>query len=264
MKHIVITGSTRGIGYGLADSFLDLGCAVSISGRSREGVENAVGRISAKHDENDVFGFPCDVIDPEQVKALWDAAKAHFGNIDIWVNNAGVSGPQLKIGEISPSQARIVVETNMLGVIYGSMVAVEGMMEQRMGGIYNMEGMGTDGRMHEGLTLYGMTKYGLDYFTKGLIKETKSTPVLVGSISPGMVITDFILNQYVDRPDEFERAKRIFNIIADRVETVTPWLAERILTNDKHGARFSWFSRRKFFTRVLTNPFRKRNLFEET
>lgn len=261
MKHIVITGSTRGIGFGLADSFLDLGCAVTISGRTHEGVDKAVGEISVKHDRKDVFGYPCDVCKHEQVKALWEAAKVHFGNIDIWINNAGISGPQLMVWEISPSQTRKIVETNVLGVIYGSMIAVEGMLEQGGGGIYIMEGMGTDGRRHEGLTLYGMTKYGLDYFTKGLIEETKGTPVLVGSIRPGMVITDFILKQYEDRPEEFERAKRIFNIIADRVETVTPWLAGRLLANDKHGARISWFTRRKFFTRVLTNPFRKRDLF---
>ena len=89
------------------------------------------------------------------------------------------------------------------------------MLQQGQGSIYNMEGMGSDGRMHDGLVLYGMTKYGLSYFTKGLVKETEGSSILVGSIRPGMIVTDMIKEQYVDRPEEWERAKKIFNIIAN-------------------------------------------------
>ena len=57
-----------------------------------------------------------------------------------------------------------VVDTNLIGVIYGSKVAFSGMQTQGFGQIYNMEGMGSDGRKHEGLTLYGTTKYAQKYF----------------------------------------------------------------------------------------------------
>jgi NAD(P)-dependent dehydrogenase (short-subunit alcohol dehydrogenase family) len=81
MKAIVITGSTRGIGYGLADSFLSLGCRVIISGRTQASVEQAVAKLSPKHQAERIFGHPCDVTQFEQVQALWDAAKAHFGQV---------------------------------------------------------------------------------------------------------------------------------------------------------------------------------------
>jgi len=78
-----------------------------------------------------------------------------------------------------------------------------------------------------------------------------------------MVITDFVTHQFEDRPpEEWERAKRMFNIVADRVETVTPWLAQQVLDNDKNGACISWLSRWKVMGRFLTARFRKRNLFE--
>lgn len=261
MKSIVITGSTRGIGFGLAESFLARDCAVMVSGRNREGVDNAVNELRSRFPEDRVFGHPCDVRDPEQLQALWDEAMSRFGKIDIWINNAGLSGPQMMIWELAPGQVQEVVDTNISGVIFGSQIAVRGMLDQGYGSIYNMEGMGGDGRMHEGLIPYGMTKYGVNYFTRGLVKETKGTSLIIGSIRPGMVITSFVTDQYEDRPEEYEKVKRIFNIIASRVEDVAPWLADKILENDKSGKYISYMSRWKLLFRFLSAPFSKRDIF---
>jgi short-subunit dehydrogenase len=125
-----------------------------------------------------------------------------------------------------------------------------------------MEGMGSDGRMHEGLTYYGTSKYGLHYYNNSLTKETRETPIVIGSLRPGMVATDLLTKQYEGRPEDWERDKRIFNILADRVETVTPWMAARILENEKSGVRISWSSRWKIMGRFLTSPFHKRNVFD--
>ena len=124
-----------------------------------------------------------------------------------------------------------------------------------------MEGLGSDGRRVEGLTLYGSTKYGLCYFTDALVEETRTTPVLVGALSPGMVITDLIMGQYEDRPEDWEAAKRIFNVLADRVEDVAPWMAQRVLDNDRTGVRIKWLTRGKIMGRFIAAPFRKRDLF---
>lgn len=262
MKSIVITGGTRGIGYGLADSFLALGCAVTISGRTRAGVEQATARLSAQHDPGSLLGHPCDVTQVEQVQALWDAATARFGKVDIWINNAGISHPQLDFWEHPPGQIKAVVNTNLVGAMNGAVVALRGMLEQGFGSLYNMEGLGSDGRRVEGLTLYGSTKYAIRYLTDALVQETQGTPLLVGSLRPGMVVTDMLTGQYEERPEDWERAKRIFNILAERVETVTPWLAERVLANNKSGARITWLTRGRSMRRFLAAPFRKRDLFE--
>ena len=262
MKTVVITGSTRGIGYGLADSFLALGCAVTISGRTPEGVKKVVAELSDKHEADRVFGHPCDVRDFEQVQVLWDAAKAHFGKIDIWINNAGLGHAQMDFWELSAEQIRTVVNTNLIGAMYGSKVALRGMLDQGFGGLYNMEGAGSDGSKVHGLALYGSTKCGLRYLDESLARETRGTAVLVGALRPGMVVTDFLTKQFEDRPEEWERAKRIFNILADQVETVTPWLARQVLNNGRNGVRISWGSRWRIMGRFLTAPFCRRNLFE--
>jgi NAD(P)-dependent dehydrogenase (short-subunit alcohol dehydrogenase family) len=263
MKHVVITGSTRGIGLGLAKSFIDLDCSVTISGRSQSDVDRVVMELNSQHHAEPVIGFACDVRESDQVQALWDRSISRFTKVDIWINNAGWSGPQLTAWVISPDQAKEIIETNLLGEIYGSMVAIHGMINQGYGAIYNMEGLGSDGRMLEGLTYYGTSNAGRNYFNQSLIKEAKDTPVIIGTLNPGMVVTDLLTKQYEDRPEEWERDKRIFNILADRVETVTPWMAAQILKNDKSGVRISWSSRWKILGRFLTSPFTKRDVFAD-
>lgn len=262
MKTIVITGSTRGIGYGLADSFLARGCAVTVSGRTSDGVEKAVAELAARHGEDRVLGHPCDVTEYEQVQALWDAAHARFGHIDIWINNAGISHPHVGLWDLAPEQIEAVVDTNLLGVMYGAKVALRGMLDQGFGSLYNMEGLGSDGRKEHSMALYGTTKRGVRYLTESLAQEVQDTPVLVGALSPGMVVTDFLMGQRERSPEVEDRARRIINILADRVETVTPWLAQQVLVNDKNGARITWLTQRKAMSRFLMAPFRKRDLFE--
>ena len=129
MKTVIITGSTRGIGFGLADHFLRRGCAVVVSGRTQPGVDQAVSTLLVKHDTRQVFGVPCEVTEFAQVQALWEAAKAHFGQVDIWVNNAGVSRPQRNVWENPPEDLQAVITTNVLGTLYGSKVAITSMSQ---------------------------------------------------------------------------------------------------------------------------------------
>jgi NAD(P)-dependent dehydrogenase (short-subunit alcohol dehydrogenase family) len=260
-KIVVITGSTRGIGFGLADAFLKEGCAVILSGRTQEAVDRVVQQLNSKYSRGQVAGFACDVSQPEQVNALWDKAVEHFGDVDIWVNNAGYSGNEGMVWERPADELASITQTNILGTVYGSQTAMRGMLQQGHGAIYNMEGMGADGRKHAGLTLYGTSKYAIDYFTESLALEAKETPIIIGRLRPGMVITDMIVDRYKDRPAEWERAKKIFNIIADTVENVSPFLIKRMLENTKSGMVLSYSSSLKLMWRFLTSRFSKRDLF---
>jgi NAD(P)-dependent dehydrogenase (short-subunit alcohol dehydrogenase family) len=263
MKHVVITGSTRGIGFGLAQAFLEHGCTVSVSGRDKESVERTITRLISRFEADRVFGLACDVTMPAQVQTLWDRSVAKFGKVDIWINNAGSSGERGLVWELPVREVQQPVTTNILGTVYGAQTAVRGMLAQGVGAVYNMEGMGSDGRKHAGLTLYGTSKYAIHYFTQSLALEVRETPVIVGALRPGMVITDLIVDRYKSRPEDWDRAKRIFNIIADRVENVTPWLAARILANQKNGAILAYSSSWKLFWRFLSQPFYKRDLFRD-
>ncbi len=264
MKTVVITGSTRGIGYGLADSFLALSCQVVVNGRSQAGVDRAVSELAGRYGSERVLGFTGDVISYENMQGLWDTARTHFGKIDIWINNAGIANPLAKFWEQPPDLIKKVIETNLLGAMYGTSVAMKGMLQQGGGAVYNLEGYGSNGgsRMVEGLELYGSTKAGLRFFDDALFREAEGTTVITGAIQPGMVATQMLSSQYEGKPQDWERARRIFNIIANRVETVTPVLAQKILENTKNGARISFTSRGQILLRFLTAPFVKRKVFD--
>jgi NAD(P)-dependent dehydrogenase (short-subunit alcohol dehydrogenase family) len=182
--------------------------------------------------------------------------------VDIWVNNAGYAGEMGMAWERPVAEVQSVVATNLVGTILGSQTALRGMLRQGQGAIYNMEGMGSDGRKHAGLTFYGTTKYAVHYFTESLAMEVKNTPVLVGALRPGMVATDLLRDRYKDRPEDWERAKKIFNILAERVERVTPWLAHQMLSNQKNGAVLSYSPPWKLLWKFLRSPFVKEQVFD--
>lgn len=258
-RTIVVTGGTRGIGKGLAREFLKRGQNVVICGRGQGSVDAAVSELSSEGvDGARVAGTPCDVTQYDQVQALWDFAKKEFGEIDIWINNAGMSNTRFPIGHLPQDEVEAVAEVNLIGTMNGAQIALKGMNEQGHGALYNFEGFGSNGMKQHGMSLYGCTKFGLTYFTKALIKETEDSPVIVGYMSPGIVITDLSLRDRGKMPPErWEFVKKVFNIIADRVETVTPWLADKVLANTKHGARIAWLTTGKSIRRFIKSRFVK-------
>ncbi len=261
MKNIVIAGSTQGIGYGLADGFLRLGCSVAISGRTQQKVDAAVATLSAGHRPEQLMGFACDVRRFEQVQSFWNAAKVRFGKVDIWINNAGINAGQIPFWQLPPDRIQAGVETNLIGAMNGAVVAIRGMLEQGSGAVYNMEGLGSNGRKIKGLTLYGTTKYGLAYLTDALAGETKGTPVIVGAIRPGMVVTDLLTKPFEGKPAEWKRAKKVFNVLAERIETVAPWIADKVITNTKSGIRIQWLTPSRLGFCLLRALFSNRDLF---
>ena len=92
-------------------------------------------------------------------------------------------------------------------------------------------------------------------------QELEGTPVQVCALSPGIVLTDMILGEGITDPQEQQRSRKLYNVLADRVETVTPFLVEGILQTKRGGARVAWLTPGKAMLRFLTAPFIKRDLF---
>ena len=262
MQSILITGSTRGIGKGLAREFLKLGHGVIVTGRTEEAVGKATRELETL---GPVIGVICDVRRRSDLEAAWEAGVNRFGKIDMWINNAAVATDHELLADLPSDQVQATVETNLLGTLYGCQVAIAGMRRQPGGGkVFTFEGFGSDGMVRPGLATYGTTKNALRYLTSALAKECAGTNVLVGSLSPGIVATDLLLYSSKSRNDaEWAKSRRVLNILGDRVETVTPWLAREALAMNKQGARIAWLTGAKAAGRFASSIFRKRDILSE-
>ncbi|MCX6129886.1 MAG: SDR family NAD(P)-dependent oxidoreductase [Proteobacteria bacterium] len=262
METIVITGSTRGIGLGLARELLKRNRKVILNGRKEELVRTQTAALKREFPMAQVHGFAADVTQYEQVQQLWDFAVQTFGKVDIWINNAGVMNSHVHTWELEPKEMQSIVDINLIGPMFACKVAIQGMLKAGGGYIYNFEGFGSNGRQfHPYMTPYGSTKSALRYLTRSLKRELRGTSVKIGTIAPGIVITDLLRDPYIGKPKEWEKAKKIFNILGDYVETVTPFIADSILKEKKSGASIEWLSFAKVLGRFLSASFSKRDLF---
>jgi len=113
-----------------------------------------------------------------------------------------------------------------------------------------------------GLNMYGTSKRALTHFTKALAHESKGTNIQIGSLSPGMMVTEFITGPKGDKISQIdENTRRIFNILGDKPETVARFMIDEILKNKKNGSHIVWLSRSKLLYRFARSRFMKRDLF---
>lgn len=260
MKTVVITGSTRGIGRGLAEAFLARGCTVVVSGRTAAAVDKTVAALSARY-PGMVVGTACNITQVSQIEELWKKSISSFGQVDVWINNAGMSIRRGPLHETRPADIEAIVATNLTGVLLANRVVIAAMVAQGSGQVWNMEGFGSNGATQPGMAAYGATKRAINYLNKALQKELKGSPVQVCTLSPGIVVTELLVGDYDPKSEAWAKAKRIFNILGDKVETVTPWLADKVLASNKPGARVAWLTTGKAFGRFMTAGFNKRDLF---
>lgn len=259
---VVVTGATRGIGLGLAKELSSRGARVVICGRSQESVDKALAELGGGEA---ITGIPCDVSNPADLQALWDHAVASYGKVDHWINNAGMSIPRKPLTELSPTEIDRIIDVNLGGVVHGTAVPMRGMTAQGSGVIWNMEGFGSGGQMSEMMSVYGATKRALNYFTESMAKDLKDGPVSIALLSPGIVKTDLLVEDYAGQPELWEKSKKFFNILGDTVEDVTPVLAEGVLTKGKNGAKVAWLTTPKaagrFFSAFVLR--KKRHVFDD-
>jgi short-subunit dehydrogenase len=261
MKSVVITGSTRGIGFAMATEFLRAGCNVTLSGRG-EALATETCTILSPFKGKYLY-LQCNVQEKAALQNLWDASVAQWGKIDIWINNAGQNTEHRLVWETAEMCTENVIQTNLIGLIFGSQIAAAGMLKQGHGAIYSMEGLGSNNMIQPKTILYGTTKHALTYFMKGLAKELEGTGVIVGRLSPGMMLTDFITRTPNGEKSEVvtdKKFKKIFNILADKPDVVAKFFIPAMLSNTRNNAQIAWLSNTKAAWRFITAGFRKDRL----
>ncbi len=242
-KVAVITGGTRGLGLAIAQAFARNGASVVVASRSQKSVDESVQRLLAAGAR--ASGMAVDVSSLEQVQGLAQHAASHFGRLDIWVNNAGTAGPYGPTLDFDPKDFVRVVQTNILGVYYGSRTALRHFVAQQSGKLINILGHGYDGPV-PWQNAYGSSKAWVRSFTKALAEETKESHVGVFAFNPGMVLTDLLTDVDViegseQRLKNFPAVVRMWAKPAEIPAQKVVWIASSA-TDGKTGLLISIFS----------------------
>ena len=266
MKTVVITGSARGLGLEMAKVFRKNNLNVVISDLNKEKLESVKEELEKINSEGKVSVCVCDVTKSIDIENLIEHTKKEFNNIDIWINNAGVNQPEKPIWELTEKEIDLVLNVDLKGAIIGSKLVMEEMIKQKSGAIYNIEGYGSNDAKMLGLSIYGTSKRAITYFTEALAKESeeRNTGVIIGKLSPGIMITDFITNALGDKEkiNLSEKTKKVYNILGDYPDVVAKFLVESMLNNTKNGAKIEWLTNRKAALRFMTAGFNKRDFFK--
>ncbi len=265
MKTVVITGSSRGLGWEMAQCFRKSGMNVVLNGVNPDRLQKAKLALEAMPGDGKVFSCFGDVCNVVDMQALVDKSVAECGAIDIWINNAGVNQPMKPLWELSESEIDQILGIDLKGTVIGSKLAMAQMIRQGYGAIYNLEGYGSNDAMMLGLNMYGTGKRAVTHFTQALAKESEEckTGVLVGRLSPGVMITDFITNalggkEKIDLP---HKTRRFYNIVGDSPDVVADFLVTEMLKNKQNNAHIQWLTTAKILYRFMTAGFNKRDFF---
>jgi NAD(P)-dependent dehydrogenase (short-subunit alcohol dehydrogenase family) len=232
-KVAVITGSTRGFGYAIAQEMLRAGAKVIVSGRSDDALRNAISSLESLGPVN---GRICDVKEEAHVYALARFAVETFGRIDIWINNAGYSSGAGLMLETSPEQAIDMFLANDMGTVYGSQAAIHYMSGRAQGILVNMYGNGSFLRPASPTGLYGATKAWITSFTRSLAKEISGSGIKLIGFSPGMMLTDMLTQPTVigERGNEMmKRYSFVLRMLGNDPRLAAQKLVETIARNEK-------------------------------
>lgn len=245
--NVVITGGTRGLGRALVREFLHNGDNVYVAARTGRAVQETVAELQVECERpRQVAGVECDVSRPASVARLVSRAQSHFddGCIDVWINNAGVSGSFKPFLEADAEDLVAVTRTNLLGALLCTRAATAAIARQsRPGHVFNMDGAGADGGATPMYAAYGATKAGIAHVMGSVAAEAEAAGMHVGvhTLSPGMVLTNLILDGATTQN------KQVFNILCEQPEVAAAYLVPRARTvAARNGSRS--------YIRYLTGP----------
>ena len=230
-KVVVITGSTRGIGLAMARACAAKGAKIVISSRRENLVKEVVNSLSEKG--YTVVGIPADVEEPADLEKLKQYAIEKYGKIDVWINNAGLSGGYRYIDEISEEEISKIITVNITGTIFGCRLIIPYFIKNNGGIVINLGGMGSRGEVAPYLAVYAATKSAVSSITRSLAKEYKKYPVSINSFIPGMVATDFFSDMKIgpkleSKVNNIGYARKAFEIPINKVgEFITRLITQK-------------------------------------
>ena len=184
----LITGASSGIGKDMAFEFADRGFDLILVARSLDRLKEVKNEIIKKYGKCNVEIMKCDVSDIESVKKLYDDVRNKFVNIDVLVNNAGITKDKLML-KLTEEDFEQVLKVNLTGAFNMTQAVLKPMTKARQGAIINMSSVvGLTGNV--GQANYAASKAGLIGFSKSVAREVAARNIRVNVIAPGFIESD--------------------------------------------------------------------------
>ncbi|WP_221568085.1 3-hydroxybutyrate dehydrogenase [Alkalihalobacillus sp. TS-13] len=193
-KVVYITGAASGIGYELALSFAQQGAKVALVDLNEDGVKEAAQKLN--DEGHQALGLRCDVTMEDEVKQSIDKTVAHFGSLDILINNAGLQHVA-SVEEFPTEKFELLTRVMLVAPFIATKHALPIMKKQGFGRILNMSSInGLVG--FAGKAAYNSAKHGVIGLTKVTALEAAEHGVTVNAICPGYIDTPLVQNQLED------------------------------------------------------------------
>lgn len=197
-KTAIITGAGSGLGQSAAVRLAEEGINIAIVDVNEQGGNETVEMV--KQLGPDAIFIKADVSKSEEVKNYVDRTLEHFGTIDYFFNNAGISGGGKFFLETEISEIDSIVGINLLGALYGMRYVAEAMLKNGGGSIVNTaSSAGVIGQ--DSVVAYSATKHGIVGMTKSIVAEYAKDGLRVNSIAPGPTETPMVEAFYRDNPE---------------------------------------------------------------
>lgn len=200
-KVAIITGGGSGLGLSTALKLAEAGVNMTIVDISKAAGEAAVEQLEAKGVK--ALFVQADVSQAQDVKHYVDQTVSTFGTIDMFFNNAGISGPGTRFADNTIEQIEQVVGINLLGGLYGLKYVLEVMLQNGGGSIVNTSSTaGLVGQATVGS--YSATKHGIIGITKTIAVEYAAEGININAIAPGTTETPMVKQYRQDNPETFQ------------------------------------------------------------
>lgn len=186
-KSALVTGGSKGIGYGVAAALVDAGMDVAITARTESDVRDAEASLTDRGGGR-ALGLVCDVRDLAQQQGTVAAAVERFGRLDALIANAGV-GHFASIEELAPDDWQRVIDTNVTGVYYSIKAAVEALKASK--GYFVTIGSLAGTNFFPGGAAYNASKFAVTGFTQSVMLDLRKHGIRSTVIMPGSVATHF-------------------------------------------------------------------------
>ena len=197
MKTVLITGSSRGIGLEIAKCFSESGYRIVMNCIRNEDRMNEEVYLMKKANKN-VIGIKADVSKYDEVENMFDRIGKHFGDVDILINNAGISYVGL-FTEMDPKEWNHILETNINSMFNCTKLALPSMISRKSGAIINISSIwGNVGASCE--VVYSSTKGAVNGFTKALAKEVGPCNIKVNAVACGVIDTE--MNSFLSEEEK--------------------------------------------------------------